>query len=211
MNAAKNEKTVKQTGIATATAIFADNGGTLSTMKAIRLGIHPEILYRMRNEGVVIQIGRGLYRLAKLPPLKNPDLIAVALKAPKAVICLISALSFHELTMQIPHEVSIALRPGYKPPRLSHPPIRAFYFSAGALSEGIQRHEIDGISVQIFSPEKTIADCFKFRNKIGNDVAIESLKIYRRRKGASVDEILKYARICRVEEVMQPYLETAFA
>ncbi len=203
-------KTVMPT-VASAKTIFAKHNGTLSTMEAIRLGVHPETLYRMRDGGDLVQIGRGLYRLAKLPPLKNPDLVAVALKAPNAVICLISALSFHELTTQIPHEVSIALGPGGKPPRISHPPIRVYHLSGKALREGVQTHEIDGIPVRIFGPEKTIVDCFKFRNKIGPDIAIESLRIYRRRKGASVDELLKFARICRVENVMRPYLETAFA
>ena len=165
----------------------------------------------MRNIGDLVQIERGLFRLATLPPLSNPDLVSIAVKAPKAVVCLISALSFHELTTQIPHEVHIALLPGYKSPRIEHPPIRVFHFSGNALSEGVQTHKIDGIPVLIYCPEKTIADCFKFRNKIGKDVAIEALKLYSRQKRAKVEDLLRFARICRVEKVMLPYLEAAFS
>jgi len=195
----------------TAKAVFAQHGGTLSAMAAIRMGVHPATLYRMRDEGEIVQISRGLYRLATLPPLSNPDLVHVALRAPKGVICLVSALSFHDLTTQIPHEVSIALPYGYRPPRLDHPPLRVFRFSGKALSEGVQTHEIDGFRVRVYCPEKTITDCFRFRGKIGSDVAIEALKAYCRRKGARVDDLLRYARICRVEKVMQPYLEAALA
>lgn len=178
-------------------------------MAAIRMGVHPDTLYRMRNEGDLVQIERGLYRLASLPPLSNPDLVSVALKAPKAVVCLISALAFHELTTQIPHEVQIALPSGYKQPRIIHPPLRVFHFSGDSFHKGVQSHELDGIPVRIYSPEKAIADCFKFRNKIGLDVVMEALKIYLRGKGAKTDALLRYARVCRVENVMRPYLEAA--
>ena len=190
-----------------AKAIFRQHGGTLQTMKSIRLGIHPRTLYTMRDAGVLTQLGRGLYRLAEEPPLANPDLVSVALKVPQGVICLVSALSFHELTSQIPHEVYVALQRGAAAPRIQHPPVRIFWFSGSAFSEGIETHLVDGVSVRVYSPEKTLADCFKYRNKIGLDVAVEALRLYVQRKRTRIDEIIRFARICRVERVMRPYLE----
>jgi predicted transcriptional regulator of viral defense system len=209
--ASRSRETRRPPALGAAKAVFARHGGTLSAMAAIRMGVHPATLYRMRDEGDLVQIGRGLFRLATLPPLSNPDLVHVALRAPKCVVCLISALSFHDLTTQIPHEVSIAIPCGYRPPRLDHPPLRVFRFSGKALSAGVETHEIDGFPVRVYGPEKTIADCFRFRSKIGSDVAIEALKAYCRRKGAKVDDLLRYARVCRVEKVMQPYLEASLA
>lgn len=191
-----------------ARGLFRDHGGMLHTAEAIRLGIHPRTLYAMRDSGILEPISRGLYRLADLPPPGNPDLVTVALKVRKGVICLISALAFHELTTQVPHEVYMAVEQGSEPPRLRYPPIRLFWFSGQAFSEGVEIHELDKIPVRIYTAEKTIADCFKHRNKIGLDVAVEALKIYRQRKPFDVEKILHFARVCRVERVMRPYLES---
>jgi predicted transcriptional regulator of viral defense system len=190
-----------------ARAIFSQHGGVLATMEAIRLGVHPRTLYAMRDAGVLDRVGRGLYRLAELPPLGDPDLVSVALTAPRGVICLISALAFHEITTQVPHEVYVALARGAEPPRLEHPPVRVFWFSGRAFTEGIETHELDGISVRIYSAEKSVADCFKYRNKIGLDAAIEALKLYSRRKRIDVDQLIQFARVCRVEKVLRPYVE----
>jgi predicted transcriptional regulator of viral defense system len=190
-----------------AKAIFQRHGGTLRTSEAIRAGVYPRTLYRMRDQGLIEAIARGLYRLRDMPPLGNPDLVSVALKVPRGVICLISALSFHEMTTQIPHVVHVALVPGTEPPRLEHPPVRISWFSGRVFAEGIETHDIDDVPVRIYCPEKTLADCFKHRNKIGIDVAVEALKLYRRRKPLRVDELVRYAKICRVEKVMRPYLE----
>ncbi len=152
-------------------------------------------------------MARGLYRLKELPPLGSPDLVAVALKVPKGVICLLSALAIHELTTQVPHEVHLALKRGSEPPRLGFPPLRLFWFSGAAFSEGVEVHSIDGVPVHAYSPEKTIADCFKYRNKLGLDVAVEALRLYRQRKPVRPDELVRLARVCRVERVMRPYLE----
>ncbi|MGB7630072.1 MAG: type IV toxin-antitoxin system AbiEi family antitoxin domain-containing protein, partial [Candidatus Deferrimicrobium sp.] len=159
--------------------LFRAHGGTLHTGEALRLGIHPRTLYAMRDLGILEQISRGLFRLAELPPFGNPDLVTVALKIRNGVICLISALAFHDLTTQVPHEVYVAVKQGSEPPRLAYPPIRIFWFSGEAFSEGVQIHKVGGIPLRIYGPEKTVADCFKHRNKIGLEVALEALKTYR--------------------------------
>lgn len=128
---------------------------------------------------------------------------------PQSVICLISALSFHEITTQIPHEVFIALKQGVKAPKIDCPPLSVHLFSATSFEAGITIYEIDGVAVRIYSPEKTLADCFKFRNKLGMDVVLEALKMYRNRQTKmNIADLMKYARTCRVEKVMQPYLES---
>ena len=189
------------------TKAFNRGGGVLRTSAALRAGIHPRRLYEMRDSGVVERLGRGLYRLADLPPLSNPDLVTVAAKVPAGVVCLISALSYHEITTQIPHEVQLALPRGAEPPRLEHPPLRVFWFSGRAFTEGIERHKVDGIVMRVYSPEKTLADCIKYRNKLGLDTVLEALRLYRTRKRTKVDEVMRFARVCRVEKVMRPYLE----
>lgn len=190
-----------------ARAIFQRHGGTMRTSEAIKAGIYPRTLYQMRDQGLIEAIARGLYRLHDLPPLGNPDLVSVALKIPRGVICLISALSFHGMTTQVPHVVHVALVPGTEPPRLEHPPVRVSWFSGKVYSEGIEAHDIDGVPVRVYSPEKTLADCFKHRNKIGIDVAVEALKLYRKHRPLRADDLVRYAKICRVEKIMRPYLE----
>jgi predicted transcriptional regulator of viral defense system len=187
--------------------IFRDRGGLLKTGEALSAGIHPRTLYEMQRSGILEQLTRGLYRLADLPPLGNPDLVSVSLKIPNSVICLISALAYHEITTQVPHEVYLALERGTEVPRLAHPPIRIFWFSEKAFTHGIQTHKIDSVPVRIYSPEKTIADCFKYRNKIGLDTAIEALKLYREKRPFKSEELMQFARVCRVEKVIRPYLE----
>jgi predicted transcriptional regulator of viral defense system len=189
------------------TKAFNRGGGVLRTSAALRAGIHPRRLYQMRDSGVVERLGRGLYRLADLPPLSNPDLVTVAGKVPAGVVCLISALAYHEITTQIPHEVQLALPRGAEPPRLEHPPLRVFWFSGRAFTEGIERHKVDGIVMRVYSPEKTLADCFKYRNKLGLDTVLEALRLYRTRRRTKVDQLMRFARVCRVEKVMRPYLE----
>ena len=190
-----------------AEGIFRTQAGVLRTSEVIGLGIHPRTLYAMRDAGVLEQLGRGLYRLADLPPLEHPDLVSVALRVPTGVLCLLSALSLHDLTSQIPHEVYLALRRGAERPRLGHPPVRPFWFTGRAFSEGVETHTLDGIEVRVYGAAKSVADCFKYRNKLGIDVAVEALRLYLRRRGARVDDLLGHARVCRVEKVMRPYIE----
>jgi predicted transcriptional regulator of viral defense system len=189
-------------------SLFRRHGGVLRTSEALKLGIHPQTLYALRDEGRLTQVDRGLYTLADAPEPANPDLIIVARRVPKGVVCLLSALSFHELTTQLPHQVHIALPRGTKSPRLLRPPLRVFRFSGPAFSEGVEKHRIDGSEIRVYSPAKTVADCFKFRNQIGLDVALEALRECWRKKLCTMDDLWKYAGICRVANVMRPYLES---
>src|SRR4030043_2144412 len=127
--------------------IFRHHGGVLRMSEALKANIHRRMLYSMLEAGIIERLGQGLYRLADLPPLGNPDLVSVSLKIPNGVICLISALAYHEITTQVPHEVYVALERGTEPPRLSHPPVRVFWFSEQAFTLGIQTHKLDGASV----------------------------------------------------------------
>lgn len=188
-------------------AMFKEHGGLLRTSVAMQLGIHPRDLYAMRDAGILEPVSRGLYRLSRLPPAANPDLSTVGLKISQGVICLISALAFHEITTQVPHEVYVALPQGSEKPKLDHPPTRFVWISEPAFSEGIETHKADGVPIRVYAPEKTVADCFKFRNRIGLDVAIEALKLCREKKRSRPDLLLKYAKICRVDRVMKPYLQ----
>lgn len=201
-------KTIKQNSrFDTAVNIFRKNGGILRTAQALRAGIHPSTLYAMRDVGSLEMVSRGVYRLADAEPLGNPDLVTVATRIPNGVICLISALAFHEITTQIPHEIHVALQRGSEKSRLNHPPIKIYRFSGQAFITGVVLHEIDGVSVRIYSMEKTLADCFKFRNKIGLDTAVEAVRFYRERKNVNVNALMHFAKICRMEKIMRPYLE----
>ena len=187
--------------------LFRAHGGTLRMSETMRLGINRRKLYAMRDAGVLEMVSRGLYRLRDLPALGSPDLVAIAKRIPQGVVCLISALSYHEITTQVPHEVYVAIVKGAEAPRIDYPPVRVFRFSGAAFTEGIETHKVDGVPVRIYSPEKTIADCFKFRNKLGMDVVLEALKLWRERRGRNVQALLEHARHCRVERIMRPYLE----
>jgi predicted transcriptional regulator of viral defense system len=175
--------------------------------EAIRLGMSRYLLYKLKDRGVIEQVSRGFFRLVDLPPLGDPDLVTVALRVPGGVVCLISALAYHGLTTQIPHEVSIAIPRNSRPPRLDYPPVRVYRFGAEAFVAGIEEKLLDRVPVRIYAPEKTLADAFKFRNRIGMDVVKEALRSYRTRRRPDYDAVLRYARICRVERVMRPYLE----
>ena len=190
-----------------AVGIFKKHGGILLTAQALRAGIHPGTLYAMRDSGALEVVSRGVYRLANSPPLVNPDLVTVATRVPGGVICLISALTFHELTTQIPHEVHVALLRGAEEPRLDHPPIKTYRFSGEAFTKGVEAHELDGVSVRIYSSEKTLADCFKFRNQVGLDTVVEAIRFYRERRNIKVDDLMRYAGICRVTKIIRPYLQ----
>ncbi len=201
------KRSEQQTAHNKAMLIFKEHSGTLRTGEALKAGIHPRVLYSLRDQGRIVQVSRGVYRLSNLPPISNPDLVSVALRVPKAVICLISALSFQHLTTQVPHEVAIALERGTESPRIDFPPVSVHRFTKEAYYAGIEKHEIDGVEILVYGPEKTIADCFKFRNKLGLDVVLEALKLYKEKGRFNTEELMRYGRICRVAKIMQPYLE----
>ena len=190
-----------------AIVIIRKMGGTIRTSDAIRAGIHPRTLYQLRDDGNLEFISRGVYRLSEQGAISNPDLIIVATRIPQAVVCLVSALAFHEITTQIPHAISIALAKGSETPRLDYPPLNIHRFSATPFTAGVEEHQIDGIPIKVYCPEKTLADCFKFRNKLGMDIVLEALKLYKSRKHFNLAELLRFAKICRVENIIRPYLE----
>jgi predicted transcriptional regulator of viral defense system len=187
--------------------VFRQHGGILRTGVAMALGIHARMLYQMRDDGVLEQISRGIFRLASLPELTQPDLVTTALRVPRGVVCLVSALAYHDVTSEIPHEIQLALPRKTKVPKLDYPPLRVFWFSDVALSQGVETAVLDGVEVRIFNLPKTVVDCFRFRNKIGLDIAIEALRQAIQHKGVQPAEVLRYARICRVERIILPYLE----
>lgn len=181
--------------------------GVFKTRDVRMLKIHTRNLSAMVSQGLLEKISRGTYRLPGRPQ-ENPDMVNVASRVPKGVICLISALAYHSITTQIPREVYLAVARGTEMPRLGYPPIRLFRFSKVALDSGIETHIIEGVPVRIYSPEKTLADCFKFRGRVGLDTAIEALKVYIRSKNKDINKLITYAKICRVENIMRPYLES---
>jgi predicted transcriptional regulator of viral defense system len=196
------------TGITRARQLFNEHAGMLRTSHAIRLGIHPRTLYALRDSGEIEEVSRGLYRLSTAPPLSSPDLVPIAVRIPRAVICLISALAHHGLTTQIPHAIDIALPSHSQVPKIDGPPLRVFWYPESSYRAGVGTITVDGVSVRIFSTEKTIADCFKYRNKIGLDIAIEALRAYRERTSRPNRAALtRFAQINRVQKIMRPYLE----
>ncbi|MCI0705766.1 MAG: type IV toxin-antitoxin system AbiEi family antitoxin domain-containing protein [Planctomycetia bacterium] len=195
------------TDVRKARAAFRRHGGILRMAEALREGIHRRTLYAMRDAGQVETLARGLYRLADAEPLANPDLVTVAAKVPNGVVYLISALAFHEITTQIPHEVCIAVPRNSEPPRLDYPPIRVVRLSPAPYEAGIETHKLDGVTVKVYSREKTLADCFKHRNEIGLDTVLEAVRMYKAQRRVDVDTIMRYAAVCRVAQVARPYLE----
>ncbi len=193
--------------ITRALKVFHDHGGILRTAEALRLGVHPETLYRMRDEGTLETLSRGLFRIADQTGLGNPDLIAVSIRFPQGVICLISALSFHDITTQVPHAVDLALPRGTERPRIDQPPVKIYWTVPRIFACGIEQHRVDGRTIRVYSPERTLVDCFRYRNKIGLDTAIEALRLYRERKPVKADAIMDCARTCRAARIIRPYLE----
>lgn len=166
------------------------------------------VLTRLIAVGQLEKVGRGLYRLPGSHGSEHEGLVAVATKVPQAVFCLLTALQFHELTTQLPRQVWIAMPRGSHAPRIDHPPIKLVQFTGDAYTAGIEEVERDGVKLRVYGVAKTVADCFKHRNKVGLDVALEALKDARARRSASVDDLWRFAKVCRVANVMRPYLES---
>ena len=171
-------------------------------------GLPTVALTRLVRQGRLQRVGRGLYALPDRPVSEHNALAEVARKHPHAIVCLLSALRFHDLTTQSPFEVWLAIPNKARAPKMDYPPLRIVRFSGEALTLGVEDHIIDGVPVRVTSVARTVADCFKFRNKIGLDVALEALQEAWRAKRVSMDELWHYATLCRVTNVMRPYMES---
>ena len=172
-----------------------------------KAGLPTSVLYRLRDRGEVEQIGPGLFQHPDATITEKHTFAEAAKLVPAGVVCLLSALAFHEMGTQVPHEVWLALRAHSKRPTMSALPLRIVWFSGRAFTEGIETHHVEGVKVRVYSPAKMIADLFKYRNKVGVDIAVEALRDAWSRRLVTADEILRFARICRVEKVVRPYLE----
>jgi predicted transcriptional regulator of viral defense system len=187
---------------------FVEKEGIVRPSELEAHGFARSELYRLVREGAVIRQGRGLYTASRHQYTTEHSLAYVAKRLPAGVVCLLTALRFHELTTQSPAEVWVALPTKARKPRLDYPRLRVARFSGAALTEGIETHRIEGVDVRVYSAAKTIADCFKYRNKIGIDVAVEALRDFTRRNRGGANELARFAKVCRVTRVMQPYMDS---
>jgi predicted transcriptional regulator of viral defense system len=182
--------------------------GVLRSRDLSALGLPREHLRRLQERGLVRRVSRGLYIAADADLTEKETLLEACKRVPRGVVCLLSALRFHVLTTQSPFEVWIAIGGKDWQPRVKYPPLRILRFSRAALVEGIEEHTIQGVKVRVTNPARTVADCFKYRNKIGLDVALEALRDCWRQRRATMDDLWRAAAVCRVANVMRPYLES---
>ncbi len=189
-------------------AEFKRNKGILRFSAMLKAGFHRLEIKSLVASGEIEKIGRGIYHLKNGPSFSTPDLVTVALQAPKGVICLISALSYHNATDEVPHSVYVAIPRGLRASKIDYPPVKYFRYATKVWENGIETHTIDGHPVKIYNLAKTVADCFKYRNKIGLDVARQALKIAVTEKKIKPTEIMRFAKICRVDKVIRPYVES---
>ena len=187
--------------------LFLAQGGYLRMSQAMKAGISRYTFYALRDQGLFVQESRGLYRLSEPSAYPYPDIAIVSLRCSKAVLCLVSALSFYGVTTQIPKEVSIALPRGTRTPTIQYPPLRAHFFSKASYEAGIEEYKVEGIQIKVYSLEKTIVDCFKFRNRIGMDVFLEAIRLCKTTGNLHPSRLSEFARICGVEKAITPYLE----
>lgn len=171
-------------------------------------GVPSVYVWRFTQQGLLERLGRGLYAMKGGTVTENHSLAEAAKRVPHGVVCLLSALRFHEMGTQLPREVWLAIGPKARSPKPNGLALRVARFSGKALTSGIEEHSIEGVNVNIYNPAKTVADCFKYRNKVGLDVALEALRDCQKKRKATMDDLWKYARICRVANVMRPYLES---
>jgi len=186
---------------------YARQHGIVRPRDIEAIGVPREYLLRLHRQGRLNRTGRGIYTLPDAAVTERHSYAEVAKRVPEAVLCLLSALAFHEITTQSPASVWIALGKGARKPAIESPSLRVVRLTGASLSEGIEKHPVEGVAVRVYSAAKTVADCFKFRNKIGLDIAIEALKDCLRQRRATVNEIYRYAKICRVSNVIRPYME----
>ena len=176
-----------------------------------RRGLPPRLLRRLAERGAVERVGRGLYRHPEAPLTEHHSLALVSKRYPEARVCLLSALQFHEMTTQWPHAVWVALAGGAWKPETPPTKLQVARMSGPALTEGTEEHILEGVPTKVHGPAKTVADCFKFRSRVGPGVALEALRDYLQEEKGSVDDLFRYADICQVQGVMRPYLEAMMA
>ena len=186
---------------------FADHNGFAATRDLLAAGIHPRDIRRMRDEGRIVRLTKGLYRLADIPLVSNQGFIDLAHAVPQGVICLLSALSYYELTTFNPSIISMAICRGTWEPTIDHPPVEFYHFSTEQFEAGIDRVRMGKSRVGIYDQEKTICDCFRYRGKLGLDVAKEGLAEYLKRKNRNLEKLLEYAEICRVRPLLRTWLD----
>lgn len=184
-----------------------DSMGVVRPRELEAHGVSRAQLSRLVERGLVLRQGRGIYVSVHHAPSEGHSLVQVSKRVPDAVFCLLTALRFHDLTTQSPAEVWIALSEKARRPSLDHPRLRVARFSGAALTQGIEQHRVEGVAIRVYSAAKTVADCFKYRNKVGIDVAVEALRDFSRKHRGGANELARFARICRVSRVMQPYLD----
>ena len=187
---------------------LANHKGLLRANELDKLNVPRVVLTRLVAAGMLDRVGRGLYRLPGFQSSEHESLAIVAAKVPQAVFCLLSALQFHELTTQLPRQVWIAMPRGSHVPRIKYPPIKMVQMAGEVYTAGVKTVERDGAQLRIYGVAKTVVDCFKHRNKIGMDVALEALKEARASNKASIRELWHYAKLCRMTNLMRPYLES---
>ncbi len=187
---------------------LASAQGLIRPRDLIAQGLPRVALTRLVRQGLLTRVARGLYARPDRTVSEHGTLAEVARKHPQAIVCLLSALRVHDLTAQSPFEVWLAIPNKARAPKLEYPPLRIMRFSGAALTEGIEDHQVDGVTVRVTNVARTVADCFKFRNKIGLDVAMEALQEAWTNKRISMDELWRYATLCRVANVMRPYMES---
>lgn len=193
---------------ATSAITMAREGGYVRPRDLAGLGISRPQLARLVKRGLLERVGYGLYRRPDATITEHYTLAQVAARAPGGVACLLTALRFHDLTTQAPFEVWLAIGSKAARPRFDDLPVRVVYFSGAAFTAGVEEHLVENVRVRVYCPAKTVADCFKYRDKIGLDVALEALREVWRARRATMDDLWRYATICRVANVMRPYLET---
>jgi len=199
--------TPSEQSVRRATAVFDRHDGVLRTSEALAAGIQPRTLYWMRDAGQLEALSRGVYHLTSHPLPDKPDVAAVMRRVPRGVLCLVSALDFHEIGTQVPAEVHIALPRGVRPPRIRYPRVRVVHMSDASLSVGVEERSSKGVQMRVFGIAKTVADCFKYRSTVGLDVAVEALQEVIRERRATPGEIMECAKVDRVQNVIRPYLE----
>lgn len=190
-------------------ALFRAHGGQLRLSDALAQGVSRYRFYKLRDQGVIERISRGVYRLTELPAVSDPDLLVMATRFPKAVLCLVSALAWHGMTTQIPRWIDLAVARNARLPKLDYPPVRGYRFSGRRFTSGVEIHSLGGASLRVYCPEKTLADCFAYRNTLGMDVVLEAIRLYPKRHRPDYLRVLEYASICRVAKGIRPYLEVA--